>query len=36
MLYCGLALGYEDEEHPINRFRTAREPVESFATFRGL
>jgi nitroreductase len=36
MLYCGLALGYEDEEHPINRFRTAREPVESFATFRGF
>ena len=36
MLYCGVALGYEDEAHPINRFRTERAPVEQFATFRGL
>jgi len=36
MLYCGMALGYEDKAHPINRFRTQREQVESFATFRGF
>ncbi len=36
MLYCGMALGYEDRAHPINGFRTSRESVDSFATFRGL
>jgi nitroreductase len=36
MLYCGVALGWPDREHPINSFRTEREPVASFATFRGL
>jgi hypothetical protein len=36
MLYCGVALGWPDREHPINSFRTEREPVESFATFQGL
>ena len=36
MLYCGLALGWPDREHPINRFRTERAAVESFAAFRGF
>jgi len=36
MLYCGLALGYEDKEQPINRFRTSREEVAAFARFHGL
>jgi nitroreductase len=36
MLYCGMALGFADESHPINACRTAREPVEAFATFRGF
>jgi len=36
MLYCGMALGHADEEHPINDWRTEREPLESFATFRGF
>jgi nitroreductase len=36
MLYCGLALGHEDKDHPINRFRTHRAPVSDFATFRGF
>jgi nitroreductase len=36
MLYCGLALGYPDREHPINGFRTQREPLEGFASFRGF
>jgi len=36
MLYCGLAIGYEDKEAPINRFRTSRTPVREFATFHGI
>jgi nitroreductase len=36
ILYCGMALGYADEEAPINGLRTARAPVDDFATFRGL
>ena len=36
MLYCGLALGYEDKQQPINRFRTSREDVAAFARFHGL
>jgi nitroreductase len=36
MLYCGLALGYPDREHPINGFRTEREPLDAFASFRGF
>lgn len=33
MLYCGLAIGWPDPDHPINRFRTAREPLEQFVTW---
>lgn len=36
ILYCGMALGYADEEAPINRWRTERAPLEDFATFRGF
>jgi nitroreductase len=36
ILYCGLALGYADPDHPINGFRTEREPIESFARFHGF
>ena len=36
MLYCGMALGWADEAHPINRWRSEREPLESFGTFRGF
>jgi nitroreductase len=36
MLYCGMALGYPDEAHPINGWRSDREPLETFATFRGI
>ena len=36
MVYCGIALGYADEAHPINAFETEREPVEGFANFRGF
>jgi nitroreductase len=33
MLFCGLAIGYRDESAPINALRTARAPLEEFATF---
>jgi nitroreductase len=36
MLYCGMALGYEDPAAAINSLRTEREAVEGFATFRGF
>jgi nitroreductase len=36
VIYCGMALGYADTAQPINALRTTREPVESFATFRGF
>ncbi|MGQ0659802.1 nitroreductase [Sphingosinicella sp.] len=36
MLYCGMALGYGDEAHPINQWRTERESLDAFATFAGF
>ncbi len=36
MLYCGMALGWPDEAHPINGWRTEREPVAAFARFSGF
>lgn len=36
LLYCGMALGFADEAHPINAWRTDREPLESVATFAGF
>jgi nitroreductase len=36
IFYCGMAVGYADEAHPINAWRTAREPLEGFASFTGF
>ena len=36
MLYCGMALGYADRDHPINCWRTDRAPLADYATFRGF
>ncbi len=36
MLFCGLALGYRDESHPVNRLRTERAPLSEIVEFRGL
>lgn len=36
MLFCGLALGYANAGHPVNRLRTERAPLEEFATLRGF
>ena len=33
ILICGMALGYEDTDDPVNGFRTEREEVESFTAF---
>ena len=33
MLYCGMALGQADPDHPINQWRTDRAPLEEIATF---
>ncbi len=33
LVVCGIAFGYEDPEHPANRFRTSRAPVEQAATW---
>jgi nitroreductase len=36
LLYCGMAMGWPDEDQPINGWRTEREPIEAFTTFRGF
>jgi len=36
MIYSGMAMGYADENAPINRWRSPREPLDGFATFSGF
>jgi nitroreductase len=36
MLFSGMAMGYPDEAAPINTLRTRREPLDTFAEFRGF
>jgi len=36
MVYSGLALGYEDPDAAINRWRSPREPLDRFAVFEGF
>jgi nitroreductase len=36
MVFAGMALGYRDREHPINKLRTRREPFEMFAQMHGF
>ena len=33
MLFCGMAIGYKDDEAEINKLRTQRRPFEDWATF---
>jgi nitroreductase len=33
MLYCGMAVGYADPEHPVNQWRSGRAPLEDIARF---
>jgi nitroreductase len=32
MLFCGLAIGYEDRTHPVNDLRTTRAPLDEWLT----
>lgn len=34
MLFCGMAIGYEDSSEPANRLRSSRAPLDEWATFR--
>jgi nitroreductase len=34
MLFCGMAIGFEDTEEPANRLRSARAPEGEWLTFR--
>lgn len=36
MLFCGMALGYADEDHPINQWRTRRDPLDVWCEMRGF
>jgi nitroreductase len=35
MLFCGMAIGYEDTGHPVNTLRTERAPLGEVASFAG-
>ncbi|MEM0984903.1 MAG: nitroreductase [Pseudomonadota bacterium] len=36
MVYCGMAVGHPDWEHPVNRFSSERATLDEFASFSGL
>jgi hypothetical protein len=36
MIYCGMALGYEDKSAPINTLRTTRADLNEIALFKGF
>jgi len=36
LFYCGMALGFADESHAINGWRSEREPLGTFASFAGF
>ncbi len=36
VLFCGVAIGYGDREHPANRFRSPRAKLDEFCTFLGF
>ena len=33
IVWCGVAIGYPDKDNPINKYRTKREAIDSFAKF---
>lgn len=35
MVFSGMAMGYRNEDHPINRLRSARAGLDEFVTFHG-
>ncbi len=36
MVFSGMALGYRDQAHPINGWRTRRDPFDAWAEMRGF
>jgi hypothetical protein len=36
MLFCGMAIGQADADHPVNRFPTARAELSQFVNFHGV
>jgi len=36
MLYCGMAVGYPDPDHPVNQLRAERANVDEFAELKGF
>jgi nitroreductase len=36
IFFCGMAIGYRDSEHPINKFAVPRVPIEQAIDFRGF
>jgi nitroreductase len=36
LVVCGIALGVEDRSAPVNQFRTTRDDLDHFTTFRGF
>lgn len=34
LILCGIAIGYADSDHPVNSYRTAREPTEAILDWR--
>jgi nitroreductase len=36
MLFCGMAIGYEDTSHPLAKMRSTRVPLAEVATFHGF
>lgn len=36
MVFSGMALGYADEAHPINAWRSTRDPVEAWCSLQGF
>jgi nitroreductase len=35
MLFCGMAIGHANPDHPVNQFVSARAPLSAFASFQG-
>jgi nitroreductase len=36
MLFCGMAIGHANPEHPVNALRSKRAPLDAFARFHGV
>jgi nitroreductase len=36
ILFSGMSMGYRDDSHPLNSYRTPRATLDEFAEFRGL